>query len=60
MSYNEIRVHGASVCVNITPEQIAQIKTIEDIESIVDPRINEASLSLKELIRWKLDLRLNE
>ena len=56
MSCNEIRVHGASVCVHITPEQIKEIKTIDDIESIVGPMIDEASLSLKELVRWKLDL----
>jgi len=56
MSCNEIRVHGASVCVNITPEQIKEIETIDDIELLVSPMIDEASLSLKELIRWKLDL----
>jgi len=60
ISPKEIRVHGASVCVNITPHQIKEIKTIDDIESIVGPMIEEAALSLKELIRWKLDLEEHE
>lgn len=60
MSCNDIRVHGASVCVHITAEQIERIKTVQDIEVFVDDRINQASMSLKELIRWKLGLEEHE